>query len=67
MEFKKATLLAVIGTTILLLIQIAYLLSSYQDASWEILWFPAYYFDLAYIIGYALLLTFFISLYKKQH
>ena len=66
MNFKQATLLALLGSLLLLTIQIVYFFSSLSFEGKVFNFIPVYVMNLLSVIAHATVVVFFYILYTKQ-
>ena len=69
MKLKSATLLAIVGSIILAVIQMVFTLKYYMNVNWHsftIREMPIYSLTFLMVIGYLTLTIFFISFYRHQ-
>lgn len=66
-NFKQATLIALIGSTILIVIQLVNLINIFIiGLEWKIFGISSFVFSILGLMGYFSIMVFFISLYKQQ-
>jgi uncharacterized membrane protein YdjX (TVP38/TMEM64 family) len=62
MELKTATALALFGTVLITLVQLAYIMNNFLGIN-----LPYFILNIIYFIGCLLVLIFFATLYSKQN